>query len=402
MIFVAGCSAGARPAGPGHRSSGLTDVQSAAAVATPPATRPGPAAGTTLRHWGSFFGNTDGNVDTLTSPVTVTLPGTVAQIGTSNSTEYALLTDGRLYAWGLGTQGELGDGSLQNSLGAPVQVRFPAGVKIASIPADAMPFDTGLAIDTTGHAWGWGNNGGGQLCLGNTRMYTTPVRLPLSGVTAVAGASTHGLYDAAGTVYACGLNFDGDLGDGSWRNSTRPVQVATLAGRPVVRLVAAFANSGALLGNGKYFDWGYNGAGQLGDGTVGRASDVPVHVHLPHAVVRVAQGGSIWDNGQTLVKLSDGSLWSWGSNAGGQLGNGSLVASPVPVRFHAPPGVKYKSLATGSATSYAVSATGKVYAWGVSYEGQLGDGHLRAALVPGVIASGATFVSSTANNVLIK
>ncbi|MGP7999644.1 MAG: RCC1 domain-containing protein [Streptosporangiaceae bacterium] len=402
MIFLAGCSAAARPARPGHRSSGVTDVQSSAAVGAPSGTPPGPSGSTTLRHWGSFFGHTPGNVDTLASPASVTLPGTVAQIGTSNSTEYALLTDGRLYAWGLGTQGELGDGGLSNSLGAPVQVRFPAGVTIASIPADAMPFDTGLAVDTTGHVWGWGNNGGGQLCLGNTRMYTTPVRLPLSGVTAVAGASTHGLYDAAGTVYACGQNIDGDLGDGSWRSSTRPVQVATLNGRPVARLVAAFANSGALLANGKYFDWGYNGAGQLGHGTAGRASDVPVHVPLPHAVVKVAQGGSIWDNGQTLVKLSDGSLWSWGSNAGGQLGNGSLAASPVPVRFYAPPGVKYRSLATGSATSYAVSATGKVYAWGVSYEGQLGDGDLGPALVPVVIASGATFVSSTANNALIR
>ena len=223
-------------------------------------------------------------MDTLASPVDVTLPGTVAQIGTSNSTDYALLTDGSLYAWGLGSQGELGDGSLRNSLNVPVRVRFPAGVRIASIPADAMPFDTGLAVDTNGNVWGWGNNGGGELCLGNSKLYTTPARLPLTDVTTVAGASTHALYDSAGTVYACGQNLDGDLGDGSWHSTRTPVAVTRFDGRDVVKLVASFANSGALLSNGKYFDWGYNGAGQLGDGITGKASDVPVRVHLPHPV----------------------------------------------------------------------------------------------------------------------
>jgi len=386
-VFAAGCSPGSPSGHLGQRSA---TARSALAI------------GTTLRHWGSFFGDTNGNVDTLASPASVTLPGTVAQIGTSNSTEYALLTNGSLYAWGLGTQGELGDGHLDSSVDVPVRVRFPTGVKIASIPADAMPYDTGLAVDTHGHVWGWGNNGGGELCLGNRKLYATPVQLPLSDVTAVAGASTHGLYDSAGTVYACGQNIDGDLGDGSWRNSARPVRVAKLRGRHVVKLVAAFANSGALLADGKYYDWGFNRAGQLGDGRAGRASDIPVRVHLPDAVAAVAQGGSIWNNGQTLVKLANGSLWSWGNDRAGQLGDGSRGMSPAPARFSAPAGVTYRSLATGSATSYGISTTGKVYAWGVSHEGQLGDGGLSAALTPVQIAVGAALVSSTANNVLIK
>ena len=62
-------------------------------------------------HWGSYFGGRKGRIfDIQTSPVAVTVPGTVAEVGTSNSTEYALLTDGALYAWGLGTHGQLGDG----------------------------------------------------------------------------------------------------------------------------------------------------------------------------------------------------------------------------------------------------------------------------------------------------
>ena len=400
VLFAAGCSAssGSSPSGSpaggpaAGRSSGRT---SSSAMSKPETT-------STVRHWGSFFGGTPGNVDIEKSPVTVTVPGTVAEVGTSNSTEYALLTNGSLYAWGLGTQGQLGDGRSANSFARPVRVRFPAGVRIASIPADVMPYDSGLAVDTRGNVWGWGDNGGGELCLGNARIYRTPVKLPLTGVTALAGASNHALYDAHGTVYACGQNVDGDLGDGSRDSSTTPVRVARLDGSPVTTLVASFANSGALLSDGRYFDWGFDGTGQLGDGSVHRSSDVPVRVHLPHPVTQVAQGGSIWNNGQTLVMLSNRSLWAWGNDRAAQLGDGATAMEPRPVRFHAPDGVVYRSLATGSATSYAISATGDVYAWGVGHVGQVGDGHTRTAVTSVVVATGAASISATANNVVIS
>ena len=74
----------------------------------------------------------------------------------------------------------------------------------------------------------------------------------------------------------------------------------------MVFLVAAFANSGALLADGKYRDWGTNGEGQLGIGTQNKPSDVPVTVPLPARVRQVTQGGSAPGNGQTLALLTNG------------------------------------------------------------------------------------------------
>lgn len=357
----------------------------------------------TVERWGSFFGGSQaGNFGIKFSPVPVTLPGTVAEVGSSNSSEYALLTDGRLYAWGLGTQGQLGNGRWASSLTKPVQVRFPAGVRIASIPTDAMPYDSGLAVDTHGNVWGWGDNGGGELCLGSAAAYGEPVKLPLSHVTALAGASNHAVYDSNGTVYACGQNVSGDLGDGSSDGTMTPKPVAGLAGQTVVKLVASYANSGALLSDGKYYDWGMDRAGQLGDGHLRRSVNVPVLAKLPGPVAQVAQGGSLWNNGQTLVLLADGSLWAWGNDRYGQLGDRSIKPRATPERFHSPDGVTYQSLATGSMTSYAISVDGDVYAWGVSHVGQLGNGQHTRSQGPQFVVTGATSISATANNVVIN
>ncbi len=370
----------------------------ARASGMPAASPSGPTS--TAYHWGEFFGDQSSSAGELVVPTPVGLPGPIEQIATSNSTDYALLTNGTVFAWGEGQEGQLGDGNGADSLDVPVQVRFPAGVVITSLATDAMPIDTALAIDSNGHAWGWGLDSFGQLCLDNHQEYLEPVELPLAHVTAVAGAFDHALYDSGGTVYACGGNVNGDLGTGRPGASSTPKMVSGLPQGQVVGLYASYNNSGALLANGSYLDWGYNLQGELGQGTTGAKSSVPVRVALPGRVTQVALGGSLPDNGQTLVELSDGTYWAWGDGADGQLGDDSTTDQPSPVEIHPPTGVTYAVLASGGATSYGVTPAGEVYAWGNGLTGQLGDGGTpRQQLMPVLVESGATQISSTANNV---
>jgi alpha-tubulin suppressor-like RCC1 family protein len=360
----------------------------------------GPAQGSTggtVESWGAYD-----NVEYLT-PTALHLPAPVAEVGTSNSTQYALLTNGTVYAWGGGTDGQLGNGGTANSTD-PVQVTFPAGVKIASIPSDVMPYNSAFAVDTLGRVWAWGLNAGGEFCLGNTKEYTTPVELPLplTHVSTLAGALNHATYDAGGTVYSCGASPYGALGDGSTKPSTTPVKVTGLGGQLVTSLVASWGDTGAVLADGAYFDWGYDGAGQLGDGTIGTSSDVPVRVTLPGPVTQAAQGGSLNSNGQTLVLLSDGSVYAWGNDAFYQLGDGKTASEDLPEQIAPPSGVTYRILATGGSTSYAISTAGNVYAWGDSAAGQVGDGTRKPAKRPVEVFSGATTISSTADNVVVS
>jgi hypothetical protein len=378
----------------------LTVVALAASFALLPLTA---HAGDTITYWGTFFSE-PGSTTPVKSPTPITLPGNVIQVGTSNSTQYALLDNGQVWAWGWGNNGQLGDASTANSFTTPVQVEFPAGVVIASLATDVMPYNAGLAISTNGNAWGWGDGAAGIFCLGKgkTSHYLTPVELPFTDVTSLAGASAHASYDAGGTVYSCGTNSVGQLGDGSTAPSDTPVAVKGLANVGAVSLVASSVDEGALLPDGAFYDWGANGEDQIGNGMSGGYSDVPILVPLPLPATQVVAGGMGVTNGSTLAMLSDGSLWAWGCDNAGQLGDGRTVNEASPIEFRPPTGVTYTLLAESGVTSYGVTASGAVYSWGQGARGQIGNGHLTKSLTPVmVVASGVTQISATAQEVTV-
>jgi alpha-tubulin suppressor-like RCC1 family protein len=358
------------------------------------------AAKDAIEHWGDYNGACS-NTDKQLSPVALSLPGKVVQVSSSNDAQYALLANGSVYAWGQGCHGELGDGKMLGAFKTAQKVQFPADVKIAYLPTDVMPYDSAFAVDTTGRVWGWGLDAGSEFCTGAATESDTPYELPqtLSGVTTLAGALNHATYDAGGTLYSCGGNNDGALGDGSKASSKTPVEVKTLDGADVTALVASFGDTGALLKNGDYYDWGENNNGQVGNGTTKNAY-APVQVTLPAAVTQVAQGGSLTTNGQTQVLLAGGALYAWGSDAWYQLGDGKTVNEDSPELITPPAGVTYTTLCSGGSTDYGITASGNVYAWGDSINGQVGNGGTASEPTQTLVTSGQAVISATASDVV--
>jgi alpha-tubulin suppressor-like RCC1 family protein len=326
------------------------------------------------------------------------ITGQVVQIATSNSDGYALTAAGQVYAWGVNSYGELGDGQMTPYATRAVKVDFPANVRISAL-ANPMPFDAGLAVDTSGHAWGWGLNTTHDLCLSGLAN-SRPQELGLTDVTLATGARTHSLFDSNGTIYACGSGDAGALGNGTTTASSSPTPVVGLpTGVRIAALTSSWEGSGALFANGDYYNWGYNAAGQLGNGTTANSS-VPVKVDLPGPVTEVFQGGSGAKNGQTIVDLHNRTVWMWGNNERGQLGNGTQVDSHLPLQVHVPPGVTFVKVSSGGYASYAIDQTGRLWAWGDNSNGQLGTGSRQPReTLPVDVGIHLTQVSSTAQNV---
>jgi hypothetical protein len=325
--------------------------------------------------------------------------GKVIQVATSNSDGYALTRAGAVYAWGAGSNGELGDGLRSRFVAGAVRVHFPRGIRVVSLP-NPMPFDGALAIDSSGRAWGWGLNASHDLCLPG-RIELIPHQIPLTDVTLATGARSHSLFDSNGRLYACGSGAAGVLGDGSTHTSAHPVRVVGLpAGVRITAVTSSWEGSGALLSNGAYYDWGYNAAGQLGDGTTANSA-VPVHVQLPGSAREVFQGGSWVRNGQTIAILADGSVWGWGAGRRGQLGNGS-TGSLVPIPIPVPDGVKFQQVMSGGYASYAIDSLGRLWVWGANFRGELGIS--RGPLIrrhPVDVGLHLMQVSATSTNVVV-
>jgi alpha-tubulin suppressor-like RCC1 family protein len=312
-----------------------------------------------------------GTVDQL-APGSITMPAGVSAIAISAGDNHGLAvgSDGNVYAWGNNSFGQLGDGTGVNH-SAPEAIALAAGVTATAVSAGEL---FSLAVGSDGGIYAWGNNSSGQLGDGTTNSQLTPEKITLPGgvtATAVSADSDFSLaIGSDGNVYAWGDNTYGELGDGTDIQHLTPEKI-TLPGGVTATAVSAGNDSALAVGlGGHVYAWGLNSSGQLGDGSTVNHS-TPEQISLPAGVTATAVSAGTQFS---LAAGSDGNVYAWGLNTSGQLGDGTTNNQLTPEQISLPAGVAATAVSAGNGFSLAAGSDGSVYAWGGNGYGQLGDG----------------------------
>ena len=320
---------------------------------------------------------------------------TLVAIAARGAHTVAVTNDGYLVGWGQGGSGQLGNGASNDST-VPVAVDQSGVLDIGkTVIAVAAGTFHSLALTAAGQIFAWGDNGAGQLGDNSTIGSSVPVAVDQSGVLAgktivriAAGNYCSYAITSDGQVFAWGYNANGNLGDGSGSTiSSVPVavdQTGVMAGKTIVEIAAGTDHALALASDGTLYAWGYGGGGELGDGN-GTSSSVPVQVDnsgvLAGKVVRAVAAGSY----HNLAVTTDGQIFAWGDNTGGQLGDGTTNRAYGPVAVDNSGvllGKTVTAVSGGEQHSVALTSDGRVFCWGVNDDGQLGDGGFTQSLVP--------------------
>ncbi|HEV3050786.1 MAG TPA: Ig-like domain-containing protein, partial [Longimicrobium sp.] len=215
-------------------------------------------------------------------------------------------------------------------------------------------------------------------------------------------SSTVCMLDAAGAAYCWGFGNLGQVGQGSRQNAPNPTAVA--GGRTYTTIASGNTHSCARTPAGEVYCWGLNTSGQLGLGTTtgpdgcGLTSSIPCS-QTPRLVLGGLTFRSIGMGGtHSCGVATDGSVWCWGSNGSGQLGDGTTTSSSVPVRVT---GVSNLKAITGSDShTCGIAQDDSVWCWGENGDGQLGTGNTTDSLVPVQVSGGlrASVISALGAN----
>lgn len=361
--------------------------------------------------YGTSYGGSDSTTRAIPWPVSFTGPlagKTILRLSTGRTHTLAVCTDGSVLAWGRNSQGQLGNNSTFDST-VPVVVNTAQGISALydkKVVAVAAGDTHSLALCSDGTLVAWGNNGDGQLGNNNTpNDSSVPVLVNrTSGVSALfnkdvvsisAGDNFSLALTADGLMASWGENLHGQLGNGTTADKAVPFAVSRTSGalypsRTVVAISAGGEHSLAIRSDGVVVGWGYNNNGELGDNSIAQRTlavavnaDAGSALHVPpsgrKAVTAISAGVY-----HSLALCEDGSVVSWGSNDGGQLGNPALpfTYKSVPTAVNAGAGSALQGKTVVDVAAYSdfnlvLFSDGTLASWGrASQDGTLGTNEL--------------------------
>ena len=304
----------------------------------------------TLWTWGyNAFGQLgNNNVDTVYSPVQTIAGGTNwKQVAGGQRFTAAIKTDGTLWAWGWNAYGQLGDNTdIRKS--SPVQT-IAGGTNWKQVSCGTLHV---AAIKTDGTLWLWGSGGQGRLGDNTTISRSSPVQTIAGGANwkqVACGDSHTAAIKTDGTLWTWGFYVYGQLGDNTTISKSSPVQTIA-AGTNWKYVSCGNSHTVAIKTDGTLWAWGYNINGQLGDNTIIDRS----------SPVQTIAGGTNWKSVScgfyhTTAIKTDGTLWTWGPNNSGQLGDNTIIDRSSPVQTIAG-GTNWKSVSCGGGYAGAHTA----------------------------------------------
>ena len=336
----------------------------------------GLTSGGAVKCWGENQGGQLGDgmrIDRSTPMDVDGLGNGVTAIAAGGSHTCALTNGGAVVCWGSNWAGQLGNDTRLIS-------RTPVGA--SGLESSVLAITAGdahtCALKTGGAVLCWGYNNHGQLGDGSTEDRYTPVDVVGlgSGAKAVVAGQGHTCaVKTSGAVVCWGYNSEGQLGDGTTTDSNTPVDVAGLEDG-VKAIATGWTHTSALTDGGQVVSWGSNWGGQLGDGTR-MPSYVPVHaVGLQDDVTAITTGDF-----HTCALTTEGAVMCWGRNWSGQLGDGTTKNRDTPVDV---PGLEggATAITAGGSHTCALMTSGGIRAWGKNMYGQLGDGKTTHSSTP--------------------
>lgn len=341
------------------------------------------AQSTSLWLWGGGGGGAGGSkggglgqnnsILNVSSPVQTVSGGTnwKSVFSSGTGTVAAIKLDGTLWLWGNGTSGEMGDNTTL-SKSSPVQT-ITGGtnwVQVAIGVAQGTGAQVG-AIKNDGTLWMWGLQSQGSLGTNNSLQYSSPVQTVAGGTTwkqVSCGQYFSTAVKNDGTLWTWGYNYYGALGDNTTLGKSSPIQTISL-GTNWSMVSAGYRHTGAVKNDGTLWMWGNNTYGQLGNNATLLKHSSPV---------QTIAGGTNWKQvscgtSNTSAIKADGTLWMWGSGQSGVLGNNATTNVSSPVQTVSGGTTWWKVQSCGSNNTVAIKTDGTLWTWGLNTFGQLGN-----------------------------